>query len=513
MVVSPDLTNEGLYTAQKFVRSCLKSNSIDSTARWALPGGIGLWARLFSLPISIKGIAHADSIIAVGLDSRFSFSVAGVEIRRALREGATLVTIDSRDSNLARYTGHWLQPSPGREGAVLRVLAEALIGGSRRGASRAAADGSGVDKEALDKAVKALASGRDLAVVVGPAAYAVDSNHELGEALLRLAERERTTFLPLFQGANTRGALELGVFGELLPGLEKAPGGGLSLAAVLEGRAKPKVLYLVGETPFFGRPDCEYVIAQDIYRPPFEVDAFLPAASFAEAEGTLTNVEGRVQEIVKIEDLPDGAITGFARPDWFIFGALTERLLGTGPPFKDAREILKEISGNVAGFPASPDRQPRRLKLKQEIPWDRPRTAPSGATGYRLIVEPGGFRHRGIDMSFAVEGLSELGLEEGFRLHPDDMDELGVESGDQLTLSVGELKVSGPAKADADCPRGTVHMFRPLAYGGVHHRRNLEPLFRLQGSPVKVEVAREGEARAQSGADPYPAGQTLNRKD
>ena len=513
MVVSPDLTNESLYAAQKFVRSCLKSNSIDSTARWALPGGLGLWARLFTLPISIRGLARADSIIAVGLDSRFSFSVAGVEIRRALREGATLVTIDSRDSNLARYTGHWLRPSPGKEGAVLRVLAEALAGESSRGASGAAAGKYGVDagkygvdKKALERAVKALAPGRDLAVVVGPAAYAADSSHEFGKALLRLAERERTTVLPLFCGANTRGALELGVFGELLPGLRRAQDGGLSLADVLEGRAKPKVLYLVGEAPFFERPDCEYIIAQDIYRPPFEVDAFLPAASFAEADGTLTNIEGRVQKIVKIEDPPDGAITGFVRPDWFIFGAITERLLGTDPPFKDAREILKEISEKVAGFPASPDRRPRRLQIEEEIPWDKPQAASSGANGYRLIVEPGGFRHRGIDLSFAVEGLSELGLEEGFRLHPDDMDELGVKGGAQLTLSVNGLEVSGPANADTDCPRGLVYVHRPSAYGGIRHRRSLEPLYRLKVSPVKVTLGHKRKPRNRGAARPAPAG-------
>ena len=39
MLVSPDLTNESLFAAQKFVRLGLGSNGIDSTARWALPGG------------------------------------------------------------------------------------------------------------------------------------------------------------------------------------------------------------------------------------------------------------------------------------------------------------------------------------------------------------------------------------------------------------------------------------------------------------------------------------------
>ncbi len=496
MVVSPDLTNESLYAARKFVRACLDSSGIDSTARWSLPGGVGLWARLFSLPISIKGIARADSIIAVGLDSRFAFSVAGVEVRRALREGAALVTIDSRDSNLARYTEHWLRPPPGKEGAVLRFLAERLAGGTAEDLSRSVARGLGVGGAALERAVKALAPGRDLAVLVGPTAFAINPPDEIGRALLRLAERENTTFLPLYQGANTRGVLELGVLGESVAGPEPTRGGGPSLDDVLGGRARPKVLYLVGEAPFFQRPDCDYVIAQDIYRPPFEVDAFLPAASFAEAEGTLTNIEGRVQELVKIEDLPDGAITGFARPDWFIFGALAEKLSRPGLSFRNAAEVLEEISENVPGFPARPDRLPRTLESRGEIARSELRAHSSGANGYRLILEPGTFRHRGVDMSFAVEGLSELGLEEGIRLHPDDMDALGIKGGDPLNLSLDGLQASGPAKADGDCPRGALYVSRPPAFGGIAHRQGLEPLYRLDAGLSSVAVTR-GAKRAR----------------
>ena len=108
--------------------------------------------------------------------------------------------------------------------------------------------------------------------------------------------------MPLVHGANTRGALELGALAGVLPGPRATDAQGLTLAGVRAGR-RPKVLYLVGETPFITRPDCDYLIAQDLYEPPFEVDAFLPAASFAEAQGTLTNEEGRVQALRRVEDL------------------------------------------------------------------------------------------------------------------------------------------------------------------------------------------------------------------
>jgi predicted molibdopterin-dependent oxidoreductase YjgC len=492
MVVSPDLTNESLYAAQKLVRSTLKSNGIDSTARRALPGGPGVWADLFSLPISIKGVAQADAIIVVGLDSRFSFSVAGVEIRRALKKGATLVTIDPRNSNLARYSKHWLRPHPGSEGTVLRALAERLGAGAGGRVRRTAIDGSGVNHRALAMASEALAPCEDLAVIVGPTAFALDTSLDLATTLVQLGKREGTTILPLVHGANTRGALELGVFGELLPGLGKAKGRGLALADVVEGRARPKVLYLVGESPFFERPECDFLIAQDIYLPPFEVDAFLPAASFAEAEGTLTNIEGRVQRLVRVENLPDGAVSGYARPDWFIFGALAEKL-GRGARWpNEARQFLEEISAQVGGFPASPDRRPRRLKSRRRIPWEKPPTLSPAAGEYQLVIEPGGFRHRGIDMSLAVEGLGELALEEGFRMHPDDLARLGLENGGKMTLDLDGVEVSGAARADRDCPCGTVWLYLPVACGGIAQRANLAPLYHVGARLLNVSVGRSG---------------------
>ena len=490
MVVSPDLTNESLFAAQKFMRACLKSNSIDSTARWTLPGGVSLWASLFSLPISIKAISSADAILAVGLDSRFSFSVAGVEIRRALKEGATLVAIDACESNLARYTEHWLRPLPEKQGAVLKALADRLAAPGSKKAPSADVKNTGVDPEAYEKAAAALAAGRDLSVVVGPAAFALDGGREIAQALLKLAARPNTTVLPLYQGANTRGVLELGVFGEFLPGLARAPEPGLKLADVLEGKAKPKVIYLVGEVPFFKRPNCEFIISQDIYQPPFEVDAFLPASSFAEAEGTLTNVEGRVQELIKVEDLPDSASNGFSRPDWFIFGEVAKKLACPGLDYDDSKAVLREISHTVEGFPSVADRRPRRFKPAENILWDKPAASASGKDGFRLIVEPGGFRHRGIDLSSVVEGLAELRLEEAFRLHPEDMQKLGLRSGDFIKVGLDGWAATAPVRADADCFRGAVYVHRPLAMGGISHRLGLEPIFKLSGNARRVKVSR-----------------------
>lgn len=481
MVVSGDLTNESLYTAQKFVRSCLTGGSIDSTARSNLPGGLGLWSWLFSLPISIKEIAEADAIIAVGLDSRFYFSVAGVQIRRALKKGARLVTIDARDTNLARYTDHHLQPSPGREGLLLRSLTQSLAG--HKSKVKTTAKETGVKEEKLKNASDWLKDGERLAIIIGPVLFEYSDTTELLSALFELAQRPHTTFLPLYHGSNGRGALELGILG-----VTTCKGPEITVADVIAGRKRPKVIYLVGQAPFVKRPDCDFLISQDIYFPPFAVDAFLPAASFAEGGGTLTNIEGRVQELAHIENPPEGAVSGFVRPDWRIFMELSEKLGCQAWRYENEGEILKEIHTAVAGFPGKADRKPRRMKVGKELIMEKKNQAPAGKGDFLLVVEHSGFQHRGTDLSAVVEGLGELALEQGLPLNPDDLSRLGVKAGDPVHICLSDKKLELNAKADADCPAGTVYAYLPLNFGGLGAFKGWEFFDDLPSNPVWVSI-------------------------
>jgi predicted molibdopterin-dependent oxidoreductase YjgC len=492
MLVSPDLTNESLFAAQKFVRECVGSNGIDSTARMELAGGLDLWSELFSLPISIKSIAQADVILAVGLDSRFNFSVVGTKVRKALDRGARLVAIDSREGNLARYTDDWLRPTPGKEGRLLTFLADAL-GGRAADSSSAAADAS-VESESLDRALKILSAAKDLTVIVGPQVFHYRDVEDLVAGLLALADRKNTNFIPLYFGANARGALEMGVFPEIGPGGSPRKDRGLSLSDVIDGSKRPKVIYLVGDIPFLERPDCDFLIVQDIYLPPFDVDAFLPASTFIESGGTLVNMEGRVQEILQVEHPPEGAVTGFMRPDWRIFFELAQAIGSPGMNYRTYEDVDAEIHAAVADFPARPDRMPRRMRPLDLASVPKPqesRRGKKGKAGFLLVAGPAGYRHRGIDISSKVGGLGELALEEGFRMNPEDLVSCGLRHDDTITLSFdgGKVSVSGPARSDSECPRGVIYYTRPVVFGGLGHRRGLWPLYRLEENPTWVSLS------------------------
>lgn len=490
MLVSPDLTNESLYASQKFVRECLGSDNIDSTARLELAGGLGLWTRLFSLPISIKDITRADTILAVGLDSRFDFSVVGTKIRQAIDAGARLVTIDPRDSNLARYTDDWLRPSPGQEGLLLKFLAGNPK--DRIAPLSALAEEASVDVPSLERAAGIVSSSERLAVILGPQVFHYQENEALIDGLTSLAKRKNANFIPLYFGANSRGALEMGVFPEMNPGGVLREDKGLGLADIISRSWRPKVLYLAGDIPFLDRPDCDFLIVQDTYLPPFKVDAFLPASSFTEAGGTLVNLEGRVQEIVQVENPPEGAQTGFARPDWKIFAGLAIVLNCHAMNYKTPLDVFKDIRKAVPNFPAGINRRPRRM-ISVDGPEKEKRAAEKAPRGgFLLVARPGGYRHRGIDIASKVGGLKELALEEGFRMNPDDLDSLGLRGGDSVTLAYdgGRNVTAGPVKADEECPRGVVYFTRPVVFGGLESRRGLLPLYRLGGNPIRVDVSR-----------------------
>jgi predicted molibdopterin-dependent oxidoreductase YjgC len=202
----------------------------------------------------------------------------------------------------------------------------------------------------------------------------------------------------------------------------------------------------------------------------------------------LTNIEGRVQELVKIENPPDGAVTGFVRPDWQIFSDLSQKLDCRALGYKNGEDILQEIHEAVPGFPARPDREPRRLETKSEVIVEKKNQPPAGKGKFLLVVEPAGFQHRGTDLSYVVEGLGELALEQGVRLNPDDLAQLGVEPGGRITISVDGVKVTVRTKADGDCPAKVIYCSHPSNFGGLKECKDLEPLYRLNSNPIHVDV-------------------------
>ncbi|MFQ5781094.1 MAG: molybdopterin oxidoreductase family protein, partial [Nitrospiria bacterium] len=195
-----------------------------------------------------------------------------------------------------------------------------------------------------------------------------------------LLEKEGAGLQPICEENNEQGAVDMGGVPEFLPGQipfaspsarqrfssewhaalpDSADGRtGLTLPEMIEAanRGEIKALYVVGENPLGSLPasmkvqealdKIDLIICQD----PFMTetgemaDYLLPAATFAEKEGTFTNMAGEVNRVSEAFD-PRGE----ARPDWKIFSELSKHL---GQPllYKGPEEIYQEIAKMVPGY-------------------------------------------------------------------------------------------------------------------------------------------------------------------
>jgi predicted molibdopterin-dependent oxidoreductase YjgC len=117
-----------------------------------------------------------------------------------------------------------------------------------------------------------------------------------------------------------------------------------------------KAMYIMGEDPALTDADANHVrkalgnldflVVQNIFMTETAkyADVFLPAALYAEKDGTFTNTERRVQRVRKAVEPPAGC-----RPDWQIICDLSARL-GHPMDFASPEEVFEEIRALVPSY-------------------------------------------------------------------------------------------------------------------------------------------------------------------
>ena len=150
---------------------------------------------------------------------------------------------------------------------------------------------------------------------------------------------------PLFEDANSLGARDMGLLPDALPGYKSVNQPGLSYEQILSD-PQIKALLVMGANPVrhLSKPELpstlELIVVQDIMltETAQQADVVLPAVTFAEKEGSMTNVDHHVQAIRRaLRPLPG------AKADWEILMALA-RHLGKPWSYSGPRDILLEIA-------------------------------------------------------------------------------------------------------------------------------------------------------------------------
>ena len=353
---------------------------------------------------SIKEIAEAACILAIGTNTTWAHPVIGLRVKRAVRDGAALIVANPKRIDLCRFADFFLQLRPGTDVALLlgmmRVILDEGLADEPYIAERTenidalkaaladftlgkAAEITGVDAELIAKATRAYAGSKPASILytMGVTQHTHGTDNVMAIANLAMLTGNVGRYAggvnPLRGQNNVQGACDMGALPNVFPGyqkidvpeanqkFQKAWGVGLSsglglthteiVDAAIEG--KIKAIYMMGENPLLSEANlthtrkafakAEFVICQDIFLSETAqvADVVFPAASFAEKNGTFTNTERRVQRVRQvIEPLGD------AKPDWWIVCEIAKRMGGSGFDFEGPERIFEEIAAVTPAY-------------------------------------------------------------------------------------------------------------------------------------------------------------------
>ena len=319
VVGSTRTTNEENYLLQKYARVALQTNNIDHHRTADFPALVAALRGKPESTASMRDVFYAPAILLIGNNPTDQHPLLAWQIRNNVRlHRARLHVVNSQPIKLRRQASTFAQISAGTEGKVAAFLA---------------GEDSTVDALVSEKTTRdtwiavreKLRGEQNLIIIFGSELRGSDIS-----SLVRFGSAvQGAKFICLGDYANSRGAADMGLYPDLLPGyrqvaetgkfheewgeLPQTPG--LTLSEMVESAkaGKLKAFYVVGANPV-GRLGIDpfvfsqsFVVVQDMFRTETAViaDVVLPAANAYEKSGTFTNTCGDLQLVRKA-----GEVTG-----------------------------------------------------------------------------------------------------------------------------------------------------------------------------------------------------------
>jgi NADH-quinone oxidoreductase subunit G len=337
VVGSPRLTNEALYVLKKFATELVGTENYTTTDAFSLKS---FFDNLGGPLATHHDIRHAKTIVLIGGEPEELQPLTGKQIRQAVRNGgAKLIVANSVRIRLVEQASQFIHLRPGTEEAIVLALSDAAN-------DTIAAQKIGIDANEI-AALRQLISNSTGDVVLmfggelGEAAQAVIAQLP---ASLSIAEGARVLLHPLPLYNNSLGAHDMGMMEQ-----------GLSAEQMLDMMgADIKALYVAGgflPSQLHGREDAlsklDFLVVQELFQTDTtaHADVVLPAASYAEIDGTFTNNDGLVQRVRQsIDPLHQ------SKADWLITAQLaTELGLDFGYQMS-ASSVFREIGEKVPAY-------------------------------------------------------------------------------------------------------------------------------------------------------------------
>lgn len=521
---------------------------------------------------SIADTKKTDLFLMIGSNPDTSHPTIGLRIHQALDNGAKMIVVDPRRTGLAERADLWLRIKPGTDVALLNSMMNVIIEEDlldKKFVEERTEDYdelvrlvkkyravmvekiTGIPAEQIRQAARMYAAQGRHAIFHGMGITHYITGTDRVKSIANLAMLcgkvgvEGGGCNPLRGQNNVQGACDMGALFNTLPGytslsnedlfgkyekmwkvkLPRRPG--KPATEVWENIMKGDIrsLYIFGEDPAVADPNisnvqaalekCDFVVVQDIFmtKTAQMADVVLPAACYAEKDGTFTSTERRVQRVRKAVEPP-----GEARPDWKIICDLSKKM-GYDMNYRSPKEVFEEISTILTQYAGISYERLEKVGLQWPVPTaDHPGTpvlhTEKFTRGKGLFIPedyippvevadqnyPLQFttgrdlaRYNFSSMTGKTRELDIISPECFAEFHPEDAKQYGIEEKDSVRLTSRRGSVVLRAKVTDRTQQGTVF----ATYNHVEALVNLltlDALDRLSRSPeyklcaIKVEV-------------------------
>lgn len=396
--------NEDNYLLTKLARAVFGTNNVDNCARVChSPTVAGLSAVYGSgaATNSFDQVDGADVIFVTGSNPTEAHPIIGMNIKRAVKNGAKLIVGDPRKIELIKHADYWLDLRPGTNVALFSGLMHVIVKEGLHDRKLIAkrtknfdkfaknlekftpeytAKITGVAPDKIIEAAKILGAAKNMMIYysLGITEHAYGTEGVMSVAHLALMSgnigRPSTGVNVLRGQNNVQGACDMGALPNVQIGYQKVDNPevqakfeaawgvklpnkpGLKSTEMLDKMISKEIrgFYILGEDPAQTDPNVahirknldalDFLVVQDLFHTETTqfADVILPASSFAEQNGTYTNGERRMQ-------LVNQAIPPLAgNENWEVICDVMERMGYNGPKYKHASDIFTEMT-EVAG--------------------------------------------------------------------------------------------------------------------------------------------------------------------
>ncbi len=352
---------------------------------------------------SIPEIEDAACLFVIGSNTSEAHPLIAHRVFRAKLKGAKLIVVDPRRTQVSLGADIHMRLNFGTDVVLINAIMHEIIRNNWHNAKfveertegfeglkakveayppEKAYEICGISPEVITEVARLYATSEPSSILytlgITEHSHGVDNVKSLANLAMLTGQigKPSSGVNPLRGQNNVQGACDMGALPNVYPGyqvvtdeavrekFQNAWGATLSnqvgytipemIDRLVDGSVKG--MFIVGENSVASDPNthhithalksAEFLVVEDIFLTETAelAHVVLPAACWAEKEGTFTNTERKVQRVRKAVEPPEGA-----KPDWMILTEIGSRL-GVNMPFSSAKEVFEEMSSLTPSY-------------------------------------------------------------------------------------------------------------------------------------------------------------------